>query len=113
MKNIPLILVFLTVNLIHFLKKCNDYYKYINNIRRNPDAYIEGSYVVFVLLLLTYLAILAFLKKRLKESIIAVLSIVGFYLSESMILNMGFNLLSSFVSLIVTVLFLTILKNRE
>lgn len=113
MKNIPLIFVFLTINLIHFFKKCNDYYKYINNIRRNPDAYIEGSYVVLVFLLLTYLAILAFLKKSQKESIIAVLSIVGFYLSESMILNMGFNLLSSFVSLIVTVLFLTILKNRE
>ncbi len=113
MKNIPLIFVFLTINLIHFLKKCNDYYKYINNIRRNSDAYIEGSYVVLVLLLLTYLAILAFLKKSQKESIIAVLSIVGFYLSESMILNISLNLFSSFVCLIVTVLFLTILKNRE
>jgi glycerol-3-phosphate acyltransferase PlsY len=95
------------------LKKCNDYYKYINNIRRNPDAYIEGSYIDFVFLLLTYLAILAFFKKSQKESIIAVLSVVGFYLSESMILNRNLNLLSSFMSLIVTVLILTILRKRE
>lgn len=106
-KDMPIVLIcFFIMNLVQCIKKSVDFYNVMHSIRRNPDAYIEGSYVVLAFAILIILSISSIATKKKIESFIGISSILLFYISENRTFDIHLELIASCISLLLTVLVL-------